>query len=138
MNPRGIAANVCSAFCSPMRSLILCQGGDYCYLPTSPDMDPSIIRSGPNACSPTSKCELCEGDCNIDADCQEGLQCFHRRKKQAVPGCRGGEYDRSCTYCTVLMDNCLLVSSIIYSFICFAFRSARLLCRCIASSFQAR
>mmetsp|Transcript_9184 Transcript_9184/g.16629 ORF Transcript_9184/g.16629 Transcript_9184/m.16629 type:complete len:95 (-) Transcript_9184:205-489(-) len=28
-------------------------GADYCYLPSSRNMDPSLIRSGPGACSPT-------------------------------------------------------------------------------------
>ncbi|KAL3768118.1 hypothetical protein ACHAWO_008286 [Cyclotella atomus] len=48
----------------------------------------------------SSKCEgectVCQGDCNSDADCAEGLKCFSRGKGEvtAVPGCvSGGEGD---------------------------------------------
>jgi hypothetical protein len=43
---------------------------------------------------------LCEGDCDRDSHCQEGLYCFQRNNFQAVPGCNGGESDPSRTdYC---------------------------------------
>ena len=34
----------------------------------------------------------CEGDCSMDADCADGLACFHRADQEAseVPGCLGG------------------------------------------------
>lgn len=88
----------CLSRFSLINTLLDCVGADYCYLPTSLNMDPSLIRSGPGACSPSSQCELCEGDCDKDEDCQENLICFHRHENAAVPGCRGGEYDRSRTY----------------------------------------
>jgi len=45
---------------------------------------------------------LCEGDCDDDDDCQEGLVCFQRfLPMTAVPGCLGGESDTS------LMDFCI-------------------------------
>lgn len=103
-------------------------GADYCFLPTSRNMDPSLIRSGPGACSPTSKCELCEGDYDEDEDCQGNLQCFHRHSKEAVPGCRGGEYDRSCTYCLLL----LIVSFTTAHILTRLFFSARLLCESVS------
>ncbi len=42
----------------------------------------------------------CEGDCDNDGNCQQGLYCFQRSQYQAVPGCSGGETDSSRTdYC---------------------------------------
>jgi hypothetical protein len=43
----------------------------------------------------------CEGDCDLDSDCQPGLVCFERYLPyQTVPGCIGGESDQSLTdYC---------------------------------------
>jgi len=40
-------------------------------------------------------CGLCQGDCNSDADCKEGLFCFSRAQGEAtaVPGCVGGGMD---------------------------------------------
>jgi hypothetical protein len=31
----------------------------------------------------------CQGDCDNDSECQAGLKCFNRDKKQPVPGCSG-------------------------------------------------
>jgi len=31
----------------------------------------------------------CEGDCDSDADCEDSLVCFNRRKYTPVPGCDG-------------------------------------------------
>lgn len=42
-------------------------------------------------------CGVCEGDCNSDDDCQDGLKCFSRGQGEltAVPGCiSGGEGDK--------------------------------------------
>mmetsp|Transcript_715 Transcript_715/g.1459 ORF Transcript_715/g.1459 Transcript_715/m.1459 type:complete len:883 (-) Transcript_715:101-2749(-) len=39
---------------------------------------------------------ICEGDCDRDSECAEGLICFHRTGKEEVPGCAGegvGEAD---------------------------------------------
>jgi hypothetical protein len=42
----------------------------------------------------------CEGDCDNNGDCLEGLVCFQRDQYEAVPGCEGGEADASKTdYC---------------------------------------
>eukprot|EP00934_Nitzschia_sp_Nitz4_P005076 Nitzschia sp. Nitz4//NODE_293_length_29386_cov_71.949235//2837//4960//NITZ4_additional_000031-RA//-1//CDS//3329531815//5066//frame0 len=40
---------------------------------------------------------FCEGDCDTDTDCADGLVCFQRGRYEAVPGCDGGEemYSRS-------------------------------------------
>jgi hypothetical protein len=43
---------------------------------------------------------LCQGDCDNDGQCQEGLMCFQRNELEAVPGCTGGESDIQKTdYC---------------------------------------
>nr|CAA67702.1 alpha 2 frustulin [Cylindrotheca fusiformis] len=43
---------------------------------------------------------LCEGDCDDDPDCEDGLICFQRDANESVPGCSGGSSDRSRTdYC---------------------------------------
>jgi hypothetical protein len=33
----------------------------------------------------------CQGDCDKDSDCQDGLQCFQRRDNEPVPGCYADE-----------------------------------------------
>jgi len=44
----------------------------------------------------------CVGHCDNDDQCADGLYCFKRGPKTAVPGCNGGKEDNSRTdYCTV-------------------------------------
>lgn len=44
---------------------------------------------------------FCEGDCDRDADCDEGLICFQRGPNDLIPFCHGGEDDPTRTdYCT--------------------------------------
>ena len=43
---------------------------------------------------------LCQGDCDRDSHCQDGLYCFQRDPLEPVPGCENGEFDSSRTdYC---------------------------------------
>ncbi len=35
------------------------------------------------------KCGRCEGDCDYDSDCEDGLICFRRDGFETVPGCTG-------------------------------------------------
>jgi len=45
----------------------------------------------------------CEGDCDVDDDCGDGLKCFQRfTPNKIVPGCIGGDEDGS------LMDYCVI------------------------------
>lgn len=45
--------------------------------------------------------DLCEGDCDTDMDCGEGLYCYERSGGEDVPGCKGGAEDASNRdYCT--------------------------------------
>ncbi|CAB9509452.1 expressed unknown protein [Seminavis robusta] len=41
--------------------------------------------------------QLCQGDCDRDADCDEGLICFQRGPNVPVPGCEGGASESSQT-----------------------------------------
>ena len=41
------------------------------------------------AADPTQTLQLCEGDCDRDADCAPGLKCFQRGGLEPVPGCSG-------------------------------------------------
>ncbi|KAG7349099.1 peptidoglycan-binding domain protein [Nitzschia inconspicua] len=47
----------------------------------------------------------CQGDCDEDSHCMEGLKCFQRDANDAVPGCSGGEQDGTVSdYCIRLED----------------------------------
>ena len=48
---------------------------------------PLILRA--STCTPESPCGQCEGDCNKNAHCGEGLECFYRPDKTPIPGCIG-------------------------------------------------
>eukprot|EP00980_Cylindrotheca_fusiformis_P021547 scaffold8397_cov90-Cylindrotheca_fusiformis.AAC.1 len=47
---------------------------------------------------------LCQGDCDANSDCGEGLVCFQSDENEEVPGCDGGLEDSSRT------DYCILAS----------------------------
>ena len=53
-------------------------GQNYCY--QRPKMSPDALLT----CSAESPCDLCQGNCRFSTDCKEGLQCFHRNKKERV------------------------------------------------------
>ncbi len=38
---------------------------------------------------PTQKLQVCQGDCDKDSECADGLVCFQREGFEPVPGCRG-------------------------------------------------
>ena len=44
--------------------------------------------NGANGCG-AGKCDVCQGDCDSDADCKSGLTCFQRNGLTPVPGCSG-------------------------------------------------
>eukprot|EP00980_Cylindrotheca_fusiformis_P000758 scaffold175_cov153-Cylindrotheca_fusiformis.AAC.10 len=87
--------------------------------PTTPDPSPSPVNSptpdptpgptpapAPSGGDPPVKATydfplgLCEGDCDDDPDCEDGLVCFQRDENESVPGCSGGSSDSSRTdYC---------------------------------------
>jgi len=58
------------------------------------DNEDKLHYVGSNACTPTTKCSTCTGDCDTDSDCSSGLKCFQRDDSTPVPGCAiGGEGD---------------------------------------------
>jgi len=48
---------------------------------------PSLVNKGEK---PTVKLGQCEGDCDKNADCQEGLVCYQRDKHNPVRECSSG------------------------------------------------
>jgi hypothetical protein len=58
---------------------------------------------------PTQTLQVCEGDCDSDADCADHLKCFNRGGLEPVPGCSGtgiNNYD----YCVYPELNSIAVS----------------------------
>eukprot|EP00980_Cylindrotheca_fusiformis_P024826 scaffold12540_cov105-Cylindrotheca_fusiformis.AAC.5 len=54
----------------------------------------------PSEADPKLPLSICQGDCDSDSDCDEGLACFQRNANEAIPGCRGGLDDDSAhDYC---------------------------------------
>mmetsp|Transcript_24149 Transcript_24149/g.48002 ORF Transcript_24149/g.48002 Transcript_24149/m.48002 type:complete len:943 (-) Transcript_24149:202-3030(-) len=96
-------------------------GADYCYDPSvpppisptaspiSPTPSPSegslpvLEWKGVNGCTPTSPCDVCQGDCDENEDCLGRFECFKRSDGEytQVPGCAvGGNGDISgADYC---------------------------------------
>jgi hypothetical protein len=73
-------------------------GTGYCAVP----QDDQLVLMGDDDLLPAEFFPLgeCQGDCDDDSDCQEGLKCFQRSGFTPVPGCSGdGSY--SSDYCTV-------------------------------------
>lgn len=55
---------------------------------------------------------LCQGDCDSDAECGEGLMCLLRDRGDLVPGC-DGDLDRTTDFCVMkpMMDGTIMPSS---------------------------
>ena len=51
--------------------------------------DPAaLVDKGPSGCTASKPCMKCQGDCDIDTDCDPGLRCYQRKSwSQTVPGC---------------------------------------------------
>ena len=71
------------------------------YVPTIAPTFPALTEAGNNN-SPASAYPLgiCEGDCDSDADCQEGLICYQRKGFYPIPGCTGDGIDGR-DYCVI-------------------------------------
>ena len=41
----------------------------------------------------------CQGDCDSDSDCKDGMVCFHREAGGGVPGCAGNPNSNIADYC---------------------------------------
>ena len=66
-------------------------------LPPKPIVD--FGGTPPDSAMPLQRCQ---GDCDTDDDCADGLKCFQRTSKQAIPGCIGGEEN------VMVTDYCIL------------------------------
>lgn len=69
--------------------------------PTAPmtpgSMIPQLNGMDGDYCTETNKCGLCEGDCDTNDDCREGLICYQRDPNEPVPGCEGNDDSSKCT-----------------------------------------
>ena len=59
-----------------------------------PDYDVSGVVNYVGECGRDYLCGECEGNCDDDYDCEDGLQCFDRSGFEDVPGCTGEGGDR--------------------------------------------
>jgi hypothetical protein len=62
---------------------------DYCFVPPIPQA-PTLQSLGGSGCTSSAQCGQCQGDCDSDDDCEQGLQCFKRSSSEKVPGCDAG------------------------------------------------
>ena len=65
---------------------------------------------GGTGCTPQKPCACGEGDCDRDADCQDGLRCFQTQQGESVPGViRPSSYPKTHDICAwpvpVKLDN---------------------------------
>lgn len=63
---------------------VLRAGTDYCYVPRS-----NTLRIRSVSCSPEQPCDQCEGSCQNEEECSDGLTCFLRPDTSPVPNCDG-------------------------------------------------
>ncbi|CAJ1945590.1 unnamed protein product [Cylindrotheca closterium] len=83
-------------------------GAGYYFSQRSPqDIDSSTTAPSPEILAPALPVLtesnmfpllLCQGDCDVDMDCQDGLYCFQRNSFEPVPGC-DGEDSSNTDYC---------------------------------------
>jgi hypothetical protein len=52
-----------------------------------PQEDQFINNFGFGVCAEDYQCGLCQGQCETDNECKDGLACFEREGSEAVPGC---------------------------------------------------
>jgi len=71
---------------------------DYCYKPSDAG-ELELQFLGNSGCKGSTKCGECQGDCDNDNDCSNGLKCFQREKGQNVPGCSGTAHKDNTDYC---------------------------------------
>lgn len=60
-------------------------------LTPSPSAIPLPVLAYSDACSPTSPCDKCIGDCDADSDCTGSLVCKDRDAGEPVEGCLGSD-----------------------------------------------
>ena len=55
----------------------------------------TITDFGNDFCDDDNKCSLCQGGCDRDRDCQDGLECMRRDGNETVPGCEGADLEEN-------------------------------------------
>jgi hypothetical protein len=55
----------------------------------------TITDFGNDFCDEDNKCSICQGGCNRDRDCQDGLECMIRDGNETVPGCEGADLEEN-------------------------------------------
>ena len=58
------------------------------WIEESMGLNSPLSSYGSKGCG-AGKCDVCQGDCDSDADCKSGLRCFQRNGLTPVPGCSG-------------------------------------------------
>jgi len=67
------------------------KGADYCYDPSAQTSYAiNFIDWSAEKKTMQGNMRRCEGDCDSDANCQSGLKCFQRNKREAIKGCLAG------------------------------------------------
>lgn len=64
------------------------RSGGYCYDPAK-WISKNLTFRGERACASSNPCQVCQGRCYYDKDCEGELKCWPRSKQEAVPGCIG-------------------------------------------------
>jgi hypothetical protein len=55
----------------------------------------TISDFGNDFCDEDNKCSICQGGCDRDRDCQDGLECMTRDGNETVPGCEGADLEEN-------------------------------------------
>ena len=65
-------------------------GQSYCYNPFANGLTAEdLLLEEDIDCDKKDTCNKCEGDCDLDEDCEKGLFCYRRSAFELVPGCAG-------------------------------------------------
>lgn len=67
-------------------------GNHYCWNP-----EPNTLSIRTTECTDEEPCQKCQGECDKDDDCMQGLACYQRQDLSPVPGCGNGF--RSVNFC---------------------------------------
>ena len=69
-------------------------GVNYCRFPSL-----EYLGSNPVTSDPSTRLGLCQGDCDNDSDCTDGLRCFQRSGTEDVVGCAGADFKSGYDFC---------------------------------------
>ena len=74
---------------------------------TTVSMNLDTIKLVNRGSTPSYPLTKCQGDCDSDSHCADGLKCFQRSNGEAIPGCHGTSSDMPSTYdvCTEFISD---------------------------------